>query len=352
MNDHLFIFNKMNIFNKSNTFLLSLAAVVLLFATSCSDYLPTDREEIGFDSRFTQKLYEPVLGRTTVYSNNFFKGSTSYPVTFKIINPRRFNGEPAPELKDTFPVLVWREAYTGEETSLAEIQAKRDTEYHALWEIRPHSGQFVMWDAASSSFMHTQPDSGYIFDVELSNSGGRRYFSDFKLRPLRERPYEPSNQDPITGQATSVGVHPYGVINVKGTTYDRFMGSYDIDVYFNKTGNGHSLTFMFLDTLYQPIDPKKFNLTHWEGLVHGFDMNMTDSSVTYQTAYPIPLTTRETPYTTANGEFAHVEFGYSRLGFGQIRMDAKILFNFRILEKGDWVIVFKFNYDNPKFKDE
>ncbi len=352
MNYNPLTFKKMKKYKQTGNLLLCGAVALLLLATSCKDFLPKDREEVGFDSRFTQTLYQPVLGRTTVYSDNFYKGSTSYPATFKIINPRRFNGAPAPELKDTFPVLVWKEAYTGKEESLEEIQEKRDTEYHAIWEIRPHSGQFVMWSSALSSFMKTQPDSGYVFDVELNNSGGRRYFRGLKLRPYRERPYEPSPLDKITGQATSTTVHPNITVNMKGAKTGRYLGPRDIDIYFNRVGDGHSLTFMFLDTLYHPINPKKFNLTNWKTLIHGFDMNITDSSVSYQTAYPIPLTTRKTKYTTANGKRAHVEFGYSRIGFGHVRVDASMLFDFKIFKKGDWEIVFAFTGDNPRFRDE
>jgi hypothetical protein len=59
-----------------------------------------------------------------------------------------------------------------------------------------------------------QPDSGYVFDVEMSNSGGRKYFQNMRLMPLRERPYEPSNLDPVTGQGTSISVNPSGINNV------------------------------------------------------------------------------------------------------------------------------------------
>ncbi len=344
----------MNKFNLRLLLLLTVGSVVI-FSSACKDLLPVDREEVGSDSRFTQHVYEPILGRTTVFGDNFYKGSTSYPADFKIVNPRRFNGDPAPELKDTFPVLVWDEdalAYTGDESSLAEIQAKRDTEYHAAWEIRPHSGQFVMWASANSSFINVQPDSGYIFDVELKNSGGRRYFRNLKLRPLKAQPYEPNPVDKVLGQGTRTGIHPVSVVNVAGAHYDRNISAGDIDIFFHRDGDGHSLRFMFLDTLYHPINPNKFFNTKWGSLIHGFDRKMTDSSVTYQVAYPIPLTERKTKYTTQDGKMAHVEFWYSRIGFGHIRLNSMIAFNFKIYQPGDWTITLVFNRDNPKFKDE
>lgn len=353
MFNHLAVIKDMN---KKNTYrgylLLPILALLIFAAGSCRKYLPKDREEVGADSRFTQIIYEPVLGRNNLFSNNFFKGSTSFPVTFKIINPRRFNGDPAPELTDTFPVTVWKEAYTGKETSIAEIEAKRGAEYHALWEVGPHSGEFLLWAKAKAAFMHPQPDSGYIFDVEMSNSGGRRYFRDLKLRPFRERPFEPSNLDPITGQATNVGIHPSLVQNVQGAETGRYLYSGDVDVFFHRIGDGHKLTFMFLDTLYRPINPDKFNLTEWGPLVHGFNMAKTDTSVSYDVAYPIPLTNLRTKYTTQDGTKAHVNFSYSRLGFGHIREVANVGLDFSIYEPGDWVIIFAFKTENPKFKDD
>lgn len=333
-------------------YLIALLAVMSLALSSCKKYLPTDREEVGTDSRFTQDIYEPVLGRNTLFSNNFYQGSTSYPVTFKIVNPRRFNGEPAPELLDTFPVTVWKEAYTGTEQSIAEIDAERGTEYHALWEVRPHSGQFEMWAEAKSTFVKAYPDSGYIFDVEMASSGGRRYFRNLKLRPYRERPFEPSNLDPITGQATSVGVYPSSVVNMQGSQTGRYLSGADVDVFFHRLGDGNKLTFMFLDTLYHPMNPAQFKLTKWESLVHGFNMTKTDTSVSYDVAYPIPLTGRETSFTTQDGSRAHVDFSYDRLGFGQIREVSDLTLDFSIYEPGNWVIIFAFKTETPKFTDD
>lgn len=331
---------------------IMVMALISVSTFSCKKYLPVDREEVGTDSRFTQDIYEPVLGRNNLFSDNFYKGSTSYPATFKIINPRRFDGEAAPELLDTFPVTVWKEAYTGMEKSLDEIEAKRDTEYHALWEIRPHSGQFEMWAKATSNFVRTQPDSGYIFDVEMSNSGGRRYFRGLKLRPYRERPYEPSNLNPITGQATGVGVFPSIIINMQGAETGRYLYNGDINVIFHRRGDGNKLTFMFMDTLFHPMNPDHFNLTNWSTLVHGFNMVKTDTSVSYDVAYPIPLTERETAYTTQDGKRAHIDFSYDRLGFGHIREVAHMMLDFSIYEPGDWLIMFVFRNENPKFKDD
>ena len=57
---------------------------------------------------FTQQLYKPVLGRTTLFSNNFQSGNSTLPLTFEITRIVKADGSPAPELTDVFPVTVWK----------------------------------------------------------------------------------------------------------------------------------------------------------------------------------------------------------------------------------------------------
>jgi len=329
---------------------------VVMISVSCNKYLPEDRETVGEDSQFTVDMYQPVLGRTTFFTDNFFKGSTSFPASFKIVNPRRRSGEPANELTDVFPVKVWKKAYDGNEKSLAEIEAKREIQNRPIFEMSPHTGALTMWAEARSAYIRSQPDSGYLFDIELSNSGGRRYYRNMKLMPLRERPYEPSNYNPISGQPLSNGVFPSVVSNIKGVATNRYLSFYDVDVYIRKLeGTGvtsNSLSFKFLDTLFNPIDPALFSNTDWPNLVHGFDMKMTATGVTYNVAFPIPLVELPTRYTTPDGRRSKVQFGYSRLGFGGRKEDALLGLDFAIYEPGSWEIVFAFKNENPKFTND
>ena len=341
--------------NKKPVTLILFLSVLVLFL-SCKKYLPQERETVGADSQFNLDLYQPVLGRTTVFSDNFYVGSTTYPSDFKIVNPRKRNGDPAPELTDVFPVMVWKKAYDGTEKSIAEIEAKREKQYRPLFEIGPHSGEFTMWAEASSAFIKTQPDSGYLFDVELSNSGGRRFFRNMKLMPLKERPFEPSNYDPISGQSVSNGVYPSVVSSIKGVNTGRYLSGGDIDVFIRKVTTaatpGNTITFKFLDTLYNPINPALFATTDWAHLVHGVNMQRTNTGVTYNVAFPVPLAQFPTRYTTSDGSMAKVLFTYSRLGFGGVREDAVLGLNFAIYQPGDWEIVFAFKNDNPKFGND
>lgn len=340
--------------NKRILFGFTVVIFLSLGIFSCvKNYLPSKKQAIGTNARFITTTYTPILGRNSLMTNNFDPGNTTQPLTFSIINIKRVDGDPATELTDVFPVQVWKTAYTGLETSIADIETKRTIEYHHLFEVRDHSGEFLMWAPAKSSFVLSQPDSGYVFDVEVSNSGGKEYFRNLKLRPLREQPYVPSNLDPITGQATSPDVNPAYTNGVIGEHTDLPIANNDISVFFYKVGDGNSLTFKFLDTLYRPINPNKFNATDWKNLVHGFNMRMTDSSVTYDVAYPIPLVKGfKTNYTDPSGNNAYTKFRYQRIGFGGGVQTAEMGFYFQIYEPGDWQIIFQFKKDNPKFEDE
>lgn len=339
---------------KNNINLLRIFLTILIggiVLSSCKKNLPEERLSIANDSQYIQYLYQPVLGRNTLFANNFQYGNSSRPLDFKIVNMRSFTGEPAPELTNNYPVLVWKTAYDGTEKSLNEINAKRVVENHPLFEVRPHSGEFLMWAAANSNMIKAQPDSGYVFDVEMSNSGGRKYYQNFRLRPLRERPYEPSNLDPVTGQGTSVSVNPTSV-NITGERGQPLNTRDDVQVLFKKAGNGNSITFKFVDTLSNPINPDKFAATDWANLVHGFNMIKDATKVKYDVAYPIPLSAYPTKYTTLSGDQARIVFRFNRQAFGNVLQQCFLAFNFNIYEKGDWEVTFWFKRDKPKFDND
>ncbi len=334
---------------------LYLLGLLILTAFACKKYLPQERNTVGGDSQFTIDLYEPYLGRTSYFADNFFKGSTTYPADFKIINVRRVTGDAAPELTEAFPVKVWKSAYTGLETSLNEIEAKRTIEYHPILEMSPHTGNITFWSSGRSSFIQPQPDSGYLFDVELSNSGGRRFYRNLKLKPLRESPTIPTNLNGLTGQPVRENFGISTISNVVGTKDSRrFLGSGDVDVYIRKIqpSTGNTLTFRFLDTLFRPLNPTIFNTTDWNNLVHGFNVQKTDTYVKYDVAYPIPLANVITKYTISDGTRASARFTYSRLGFGGARINSVFGLDFAIFEPGDWEIVFAFKTDVPKTTDD
>lgn len=330
--------------------------VIVLFLVSgfsCGKYFPAERENIGKDSQYSQVLFEPILGRNNYYTP-FYKGTTTYPTEFYIRNVRRRNGEPAPELESVLPVTVWKQVYTGTEASIEELQAKQEKQNRPVLDIGKYSGDIIVWNTARSSFVRAVPDSGYLFDVEISNSGGRKFFRELKLMPYRERPTEPSNRDIVSGHELTPGVYNATLLNVKGDSTNRYLSASDLLVSMKKIEGGaeNKITFRFLDKNGHLINPALFAKTDWKGLIHGFNPTVSSAGVTYDVLYPIPLVQKKTAYTTGDGSMARTAFTYERIGFGGVIERAVIEFPFAIYEPGNWEILFQFVTDNPRFTND
>lgn len=345
---------------KKNKFYLSAGLVsIALLNISCMDnFLPESLDSFDKDATFPTTVYRPVLGRTTVFSGNFNAGNSTQPLTFTIAGITRADGSPAPELTDLFPVRVWKSPYLGTEKTLAEIEAKRTYENRQLFQVRAHSGEMVMWENALSSFVKCNPDEGYVFSVRAENSGGYRIYENMQLVPEREMDYEPNTTDSETGFVTDDYVHPSVANRIfieGGTGYFSIMETEDIQVFFRRnydnTDKEKTLTFRFFKKDYTPLNPANFNVTNWSGLVHGFDMEMTDEYVRYKVAYPIPLNTIPTQYTNTTGDMAHVLFRWDRIYRGTYRMTSTLGFDFAIYKEGHWEIIFVFAGGNPEFRD-
>lgn len=308
---------------------------------SCKNNFPQDLDSFSLDMNFTQTEYTPVVGRNTVFARNFNSGESTLPLTFRISSVRTFDGKEAPELLKLFPVTTWKERYTGEEKSIEEIQAKRETMMRPLWEIGEHSGNLTMWSSSNSTILKTFPDSCYRFDIEVSSTGGRRYFKDLKLIPQKEMAYEPFSED---------GSAPF-IYSLVGDSTQTSIASNTIKVWFNRKGDGNALSFKFLDSKLNPIKLSKFATTDWDNLVHGFNkkFNADSTYLTYQVEYPIPLvTSTKTKYVNSSG-YAFTTFSFDRINSYGIRLPNFIGLPFRIYEKGDWEIVFYFSGEAPLF---
>ncbi len=318
-------------------FLLLLWMISVIY--SCKKNFPQDIDAFNLDMNFTIDYYAPVLGRNTLYASNFNHASSSLPLSFRISAVRTFEGKPAPELLKLFPVSAWKERYTGEESTLAEIQAKRDTVLKPLWEIGQHSGSFTMWQAANSSILKVYPDSCYFFDVEVSSSGGRRYFRDLKLVPHLEQPFSSD----IIG------------MSLLGEETKTYLTRGKVQVWFNKVGDGSTITFKMLNPDLTAIPLNKFASTDWDLLVHGFNRRFAAdfSSVTYDVAYPIPLVgSIDTKYVRAGSGNALVKFTYDLIGLNGYREPYGMQIPFRIYEKGDWEVIIYFSQEAPLFTND
>ena len=368
----MFTNNKINKKIMKGRYFLFGGLLIILSLAACRK-LPEKQDYLSQNASFNKlDIYEPVLGRTTLELTQFSADGSTYPLTFSLENERHADESPAPELSQNVKVQEWQRDYTGKETSIDEIEKKRIWVEKPFLEIRKGSGDFIFWNAPST-LIRTYPDSGYLFDVKVNNGGNSRVFKDFLLRPVKEVPYEPYEYDIHTrermketrvkpdGKTYTVDytIHPSFITNMYYTKDSLFTDTL-ISVYFYKADEKspiNTLSLKFLDAQFNPINPDKFvaltnndlKPTQWDSLVHGFNMQKTTTEVTYQAAYPIPLSVLPTKY--ASGGIAHVAFGYSRKGFGGRRIDASFGLDFSIYEPGNWTIVFYFRRD-PRFEDD
>jgi len=343
---------------------LSILLSLSLLFFACRKWAADDLDYLSGRAVYNQKVFSPILGRTTLYSQIFNTDVSTTPISFRILNVRyKKDGKPANDFEQQVDALVWKTAYTGFETSLEEIEAKRTLEKHPIFEVRPNSGDFVLWSEAINTNMRQQPDSGYLFDVEATNSGGTNMYKDLLLMPLREQAYAPYEYDALTGLQRANYPNPNdssnfelqynhpGVYNMVDDDTNLDLKGDSVRVFFRRKGDGNSVSFKFMDKDSLPIDPQQFNLTPWDSLMHGFNKQMTATDVTYQVAYPIPVMRYKTRYTNGDGSQAYVKFSFTRVGFGNIRQIGVLDLNFNIYRKGAWEIIFYFR-NNPRFRDE
>lgn len=362
---------------KYNALILLTAVVTFSGCRKIFD-VPDEKDYLSTKLDYTRKSFDPWLGRLNHFKDIFSADNSSFPMKFEIVNPHFGDGRDANDILTKKDVLVWHAEYNGKEASLAEIEAKRHVESHSVVELR-ESGDLIVWPSATSDLFKPGdsvvfPQDIRYFDVKVSNSGGSRVVKDLSLvfRPLV--PYEPNDDiNLITGlpNTTSPGgkvLKRQYVQSVSGLVGESTNQPMDdptnaakgiIYLYIRKVpgGTGNTLRFKFLDKDSTAINPAKFNETKWDQLVHGFNKQMTTEYVQYDVAYPIPVAPGiPTKYTnggpTGQGNEAHVEFSYSRIGFGNVRRTAVIAQNFKIFEKGDWEIVFHFKTVNPKFTND
>lgn len=364
---------------------LILLTTVVAFAGCRKIFdLPQETDYLSAKADYNTKVFRPRLGRTSITTNAFSADNSSFPMNFQILNARFGDGRDASDMLLSKPTLVWTAEYTGKETSIAEIEAKRKLENRPMVELRG-SGDLVMWYTATKDLIKpadsiTYPQDTRYFDVKISNSGGSRIIKDLQIIPEIDVPYEPSDDyNTITGKpntttpAGKVRVFNYPSISevtaaIDNTPMDDVKSATKGRVYmyirkFSNNANGNKLRFKVLNKDSVEINPVMFNQTKWAEQVHGFNEAgtalgyvMTDKYVEYTVAYPIPLARIPTRWTAGgingDGNSARIELVYSRVAFGGTTKTARISSNFKIFERGDWEIVFHFKDKNPKFEND
>ncbi|GAA4310474.1 DUF5007 domain-containing protein [Compostibacter hankyongensis] len=340
--------------------LLTLGILITLAAGCYKEGLPEEQDYFSKDMNYSINRFVVNLGRTNPFVNIFNADYSSEPLTFSILDVRHNDGSPAPELRQEIPVKEWKEYYSGDEKSIAEITAKQQDGKSPVLYIRPNSGEIFFRNTDSSKVKI----GTYRFDVKVSNGGGEKIFSDMQLDVRLPHPYEPYEYDDSTGLLLPPDeggvIHPNQVSGVMDML-ERTLPADSVNVYFVKTGDAkNTLTFKFFDEDSTIIPLTRFNMMQWDSLHYRSGMIGADvfpfafnrrfdsdsTAVTYDIPNPFPVLAD----VSGNTDRASITFKYNRASFGQ-RKNASIGLSFAIYAPGEWQVIFKFKID-PKFDDD
>lgn len=341
---------------KSKYLVFSTCVSILLVISSCKVNIPDDIDALGEELKYNAREFVPYMGRTSTHENLISAtNKTTLPLNFEILDIKDVDGVSVPNILDRkFPVKIWKKSYTGLEKSIEEIEAKRAIEYRPAIEIQKNSGNFIFWNTTSFLDLQTSPYEGYTMDIGISNSGGSKIDRGLKLRLMKERPYEPSEYDSNTGLAWGTYVYPTDYQYIRGVKTDLGANNIQVNVIknYDKTSPGNTLTISVVDSLYNPIDIRKFNNTNWTGMIHGFNHRFEGPNAVYDVLYPLPIVKLKTPFTNSDGSKAVIMLKYNRLNSFELLEEAFVKFEFAIYEEGHWEIRFRFARELPKFDND
>lgn len=342
--------------NRTKIYLLAWCGALL---TGCyKDTLPEEKDYMSKDMNFKKEAFVANLGRMNVFVDIFNADYSTQPLQFSLQSPR-IEGKAAPILLEEVDTKQWKQYYTGTETSIAEIEAKRMIVKRPILDLNKQNGQMVVWSVDSNKVKYGK----YFFDVLVKNGGGERLFPGLMLDFRRPRPYEPYEFDDLTGirKADNAGgiIRPT-LITGHRNAQGQELKAENVRLYFIKTGNAaNKLTFKFVDKDSLPIPISTFNIQRWDSLYYsskmadrnikfGFNRQIPKDSmqVTYDITSPFPVLAE----SFAGDELAEYIFSFSRVSYGY-RVIGRIGMKFSIHEQGEWTVVFRYLI-NPKFSDD
>jgi len=337
----------------------SFGLLAVALAGCYKDSLPVEKDYMSKDMAFRKETFVANLGRSNIYTNIFNADFSTQPLQFEVAAVRDGERNPAPLLLEEVDSRQWKDYYTGQETSIAEIEAKRVTVRRPLLDMNSQNGQLVVWPTDSNHVRYGK----YFFDVKVKNGAGERLFPGLLLDLRRPRPYEPYEFDDITGirKADNAGglIRP-SLITGHKDPQGRDIKAENVRIYFVKTGDAaNTLTFKFVDKDSLPIPISTFNYQRWDSLYYsskmadrnvkfGFNGRIPKDSmsVTYDITNPFPVLAE----AFAGDELAEYIFSFTRVVYGY-RSIGRIGLKFSIHEPGEWTVVFRYLI-NPKFSDD
>ncbi len=122
--------------------------------------------DIGYKNR---KQY--AVSGLTQNIGDFLSSSSTLPLRFEIVNITETSGKDISALKEELPVIRYKEAIVGNESS-AELQLKTETVKQPAISINPNTGKIELLEG------NKIPAGEYRFDVQVSNTSGSKILKD------------------------------------------------------------------------------------------------------------------------------------------------------------------------------
>ncbi|TDQ06633.1 DUF5007 domain-containing protein [Pedobacter metabolipauper] len=153
-----------------------ILALIAIGAIACK------KIENGFLSdtiRYKNNVIYCVKGMALSLSDRINADGSTPPFNFKMLNLRnRLTGAPAPkEFNTEYEILVFKTGMTFNpetDTTVALLNAKRESVIKVPMEFNPVSGQ-IAFNRSSGNL----PIGEYVFDLEVSNTWGTKFYPEF-----------------------------------------------------------------------------------------------------------------------------------------------------------------------------
>ncbi|RFS25076.1 DUF5007 domain-containing protein [Chitinophaga silvatica] len=335
-----------------------IAGFISLVISGCyKQLLPGEKPYFNKDCNFSKSDFIVYPDRINSFISIFNPANSTQPMKVEITNATHEDGSPAPELFTQVDAAQWKDYYSGLEKSVAEIEAKRTTAKRPAFDVRATSGDIVYWPVDTA----VVKPGNYVFDVVVSNDGGKKTFQKFKLHVRRPRPYEPWYFDDVTGERTKNGSnynYPRPSLNNVQDDQNNNLKDEDAVIWYrwkSSATNTFSIKMFNKDSL--PISLSKMNKTTWDSLKYfsvianlnvpiSFNRRFSEDStvVTYDRTNPYPI------MADLFGERSGITLAFERRFQGQ-RSISNIYVPLAFFRAGAWDVIVKFN-KNIRFEND
>ncbi|SIN66982.1 DUF5007 domain-containing protein [Chitinophaga niabensis] len=276
----------------------------------------------GENIRYKDKIITLETGRDA-YKGDLILDRSTLPIKVELADIRRWDGKPAPEMKQEVDAVEWVEEFTGQEKTLEELEKKKRIVKRPVFEISPSDGRLKFRKES-----YEMDSATYFIDVKVSNGAGSRIIKNaLEVKVVKGADYESRDDGAwiVCSDYDWDGCSPYfDSINIR------------IDK-FEYKGPGNKITVKFKDPNGNLMDPRTFpegskqKGKRMQDFV--FAQRLLADRIEYDVAYP---------FNTADRQF---EWWVPGAAFGKNdHYDLFAYVNFKVFRPGSWEITWQAFY--------